>query len=119
MAGTGESGAVLMADLVEGAAAGCADVREGGAGAVFAGHRATAVATPATAAEVAALLAATAPLGAAVAVRGGGTQTDLGAPARALDLLIDLRRQEKILEYDPGDLVVRAQAGTTLAALRA
>jgi glycolate oxidase FAD binding subunit len=119
MAGTGESGAVLMADLVEVAAAVCADVREGGAGDVFAGHRATAVATPATAAEVAALLAATAPLGAAVAVRGGGTQADLGAPARALDLLIDLRRQEKILEYDPGDLVVRAQAGTTLAALRA
>jgi hypothetical protein len=31
---------------------------------------------------------------------------------------IDLRKQTEILEYDPGDLVVRAQAGTTVASLR-
>jgi glycolate dehydrogenase FAD-binding subunit len=97
----------------------CPGARPGTPEDAFAGVQPLVVATPSGTGQVAALLAAVAPLGAAVGVRGGATKAGLGAPARALDLLVDTRGLDQVLEYDPGDLVVRAQAGVRLDALQA
>ncbi len=57
--------------------------------------------------------------GAAAIVRGGGNRLALGnAPARA-DLLLSTQELSGIEELDAEDGVLRARAGTTLAALRA
>jgi glycolate oxidase FAD binding subunit len=106
-----------MASLLAAASAACADVRAAGPDDGFAGCVPAVRAAPASTAELGALLAATAPLGATVGVRAGGTQAGLGAPARSVELLVDTCHLDAVLEYDPGDLVVRAQAGVTLAAL--
>ena len=56
--------------------------------------------------------------GLAVCPRGGGTKTDLGAPPRSVDLVIDLGRMDEIIEHVPGDQVVRVQAGVELETLQ-
>ena len=101
-------------DLLEVARTVCPDAREATVDDALAGRRALVRAAPASTEQVAELLAATAPLGAAVGVRGGGSQARFGAPPRALDLLLDTGGLAGILEHDPGDLVVRAQAGVGL-----
>ncbi|HEY6796751.1 MAG TPA: FAD-binding protein [Kineosporiaceae bacterium] len=114
---SGDGGAPT-ARLLQRVAAVCPVTRAGGPGDALAGRTPAVRAAPADGTEVAAVLAATAPLGAAVGLRGGGTQVDLGAPPRALDLLLELRQQAGVLEYDPGDLVIRAKAGTSVDELR-
>jgi glycolate oxidase FAD binding subunit len=49
---------------------------------------------------------------------GGGTQIAIGNPPHAIDLLLDLRRLDKIEYYDPGDLTISLQAGITVAELQ-
>ncbi len=78
---------------------------------------ATEVARVATTAELAAVMAATAPDGARVVVRGRGTKLDWGAPPEAVDVLVDVGAMDQVIEHAAGDLVVKVQAGVTLAAL--
>ena len=110
--------AVTTTSLLEAVAAGCPASRAGNPGDRFAGRDPAVVAVPSSAAEVADVLRASAPSGAAVAVRGGGTKTGLGPPPRSLDLLIETGSLDRIVEYDPGDLVVRAQAGVRVETLQ-
>ena len=56
--------------------------------------------------------------GLAVCPRGGATKTDLGAPPRSVDLVIDMVRMDEITEHVPGDQVVRVQAGVKLEDLQ-
>ncbi len=57
--------------------------------------------------------------GLAVAPVGGGTSLALlSAPGR-YDLALDLGALDRIVEYDPEDLVVSAECGVTIATLRA
>jgi glycolate dehydrogenase FAD-binding subunit len=56
--------------------------------------------------------------GAALAFRGGGTQLGLGRPPRRLDALLRTSGLSRIIEYEPADLVVSAEAGLTLAELQ-
>lgn len=56
--------------------------------------------------------------GLAVAPRGSGTKMHLGAPPRELDLVVSTERMKDIIEYVPGDQVVRVQAGMKLADLQ-
>ncbi len=49
---------------------------------------------------------------------GGGTQMAIGNPPAAIDLRLDLRRLDRIEYYDPGDLTISLQAGTTVAEVR-
>ena len=46
---------------------------------------------------------------------GGATQQGIGNPPPAIDLLLDLRRLDKVEYYDPGDLTISLQAGITVA----
>jgi glycolate oxidase FAD binding subunit len=50
----------------------------------------------------------------AIAPRGGGSAMALGHPPRRADVVVDLGRLNAIIEYNPDDLTVTAQAGVTL-----
>ena len=56
--------------------------------------------------------------GLAVAPRGGGTSMPLGNPPQELDLILGTARMNQVLEYVPGDQVVRVQAGIRLQDLQ-
>jgi glycolate oxidase FAD binding subunit len=57
--------------------------------------------------------------GLAVTPRGSGAALDLGNPPRRLDVVLDCRRLDRVLEYVPEDLVASVQAGASLASLEA
>jgi glycolate dehydrogenase FAD-binding subunit len=48
---------------------------------------------------------------------GGGTTLDLGAPLQQADLVMSLEKLNRVLDHQPANLTVRAEAGITLAAL--
>lgn len=76
------------------------------------------VARPATTGELSAALAVAGEERLAVAARGGGTKLDWGLPPRALDLVVDCSGLDGVVEHARGDLVLRALAGTRLAAVQ-
>lgn len=49
---------------------------------------------------------------------GGATKLSMGMPPVRYDLALDLRKLDRVLQYDPGDLTVSAGAGLPLEALR-
>src|SRR5213080_78731 len=55
----------------------------------------------------------------AVVPRGGGNALELGRPPSRLDLVLDLQRLDRIIEYNSDDLTVTVEAGTTAGALAA
>ncbi|MSQ13865.1 MAG: FAD-binding oxidoreductase [Dehalococcoidia bacterium] len=55
----------------------------------------------------------------AVSPRGGGTKLSLGNPPRRLDLVVGTQNLTGVLDHQPANLTVTAQAGTPLAALQA
>jgi len=73
---------------------------------------------PGTQDEVAAVVTACAKVGAAMIPWGGGTAMGLGnAPARA-QVVLHLERLDRLVEWDPANLVITAEAGMRLAALQ-
>jgi glycolate oxidase FAD binding subunit len=56
--------------------------------------------------------------GLAVVPWGGGTQMCLGNPPRRADLVLDLSRLNRLLDYQPADLTATVEAGITLEALQ-
>ncbi|HEX2915522.1 MAG TPA: FAD-binding oxidoreductase [Chloroflexia bacterium] len=54
-----------------------------------------------------------------VAIRGGGTRTNLGNPINGLDLVLSTERMNAIFEYSPADLMIGTQAGAKLADIMA
>jgi glycolate oxidase FAD binding subunit len=98
-----------------------------GPGHVLAGDRAAAfavggrvprwVAFPATAAEVARCLAVAGERGLSVAPTGRGNRLHWGNPPRALELVLSLRRLDRILAHEAADLTISVEAGVTLAAI--
>jgi glycolate oxidase FAD binding subunit len=85
----------------------------------IAGRAPSHVERPATPEEAAATLARAAEAGQAVAPWGAGTKQRLGNAPRAYDVALDLSALDRVLEYEPADLVVSVQAGVTLGALQA
>ncbi len=83
------------------------------------GAPAQVVAEPATADEVAAVLAWASARELTVAVRGGGTKLDWGGVCRSVDLVVSTTRLSRVLEHRHGDLTATVDAGTTLDALNA
>jgi glycolate oxidase FAD binding subunit len=77
------------------------------------------VARPRSVPEASQVLAAAAADGLAVAFAGGGSKLGLGNPPERVDLEVQSRGLNQILEHAAGDLVVRAQAGVALADLQA
>jgi len=55
----------------------------------------------------------------AVVPRGSGSALDQGLPAERADVVLDLRRLDRIVEYNPDDLTVTLEAGVTAGALAA
>ena len=78
-----------------------------------------AVAAPGTVAEASDLIRAAAGHGLAVLPRGTGTKLAWGTPPDRCDLVVDTTRLDRVIEHAAGDLVVRVQAGLTMARLAA
>jgi glycolate oxidase FAD binding subunit len=68
--------------------------------------------------ELARAVAALAARGLAALVRGGGTRMGLGNPPRRADVVLSTRRIRGIPDFDAGEGVCRALAGTELSELR-
>jgi glycolate oxidase FAD binding subunit len=98
---------------------GVCDGRPGADGDAVAGVVPGWVAAPATVDEVAAVLRAAAGHRLAVVPRGSGSRLAWAAPPERADLLVDLRRLDRILDHAAGDMVVQVQAGVELAGLGA
>jgi glycolate oxidase FAD binding subunit len=75
-------------------------------------------AAPASIEELSRVLTDAAARGLIVGVHGGGSKAGWPAPGMPVDLTIDTRALDQIVEHAAGDLVVTAQAGVTLAALQ-
>ncbi|HEV8585608.1 MAG TPA: FAD-binding oxidoreductase [Methylomirabilota bacterium] len=76
-------------------------------------------AAPATVEQAAALVALAHDERLAVAPRGGGSALELGHPPARVDLVLDTRRLDAVLEYNPDDLTVSVQAGCRAGVLAA
>jgi len=98
-------------------AAACPALSEGSPSDAVAGVVPSFVASPASTAEVAALLRAADEAGLAVVPRGAGTGLSWGAPPSRCDLALDLRSMDQVIEHAAGDLVARVQAGATIGQL--
>jgi glycolate oxidase FAD binding subunit len=57
--------------------------------------------------------------GLAVVPRGNGSALELGHPVERVDVVLDLRRLNALVAYQPDDLTVTVQAGLTAGALAA
>jgi glycolate oxidase FAD binding subunit len=77
------------------------------------------VVRPASAEQVAAVLALAAEEGLAVAPRGSGAALELGGPLERLDLVLDTQGLARVLEYKPDDLTVSLEVGLSAGALAA
>lgn len=77
------------------------------------------VATPASVEELAAVLAAADARSAAVIPWGGGRHMTLGNLPSKYDVALRTVKLDRVLEYEPTDLVVTAEAGITLGRLQA
>ena len=73
---------------------------------------------PGTVEEVAAVVQQAAAAGATIIPWGGGTAAATGEPTTRAGVVLGLRRLDRLLEHEPGDLTVTVQAGLTLAALQ-
>jgi len=99
---------------------GAAHVRTGAdcAPYVLDGRTPEAVAFPGTKEDIAAVLLAAAEEGMPIVPWGGGTRMGIGAPPQRLGLVLVLKRLNRLLEHEPGDLTATAEAGITLSALQ-
>ena len=88
-------------------------------GHVVDGVRPQLVATPSSSAELAAVLACANEHGAAIIPWGAGSGMMLGNVPERYDLALTTARLDRVLEYEPADLVVTVEAGLTLAKLQA
>ena len=71
------------------------------------------VVAPASTDEVASVIAFAAAEWLAIVPRGRGTSLAQGVPAERVDLVLDLSRLDRILEYNADDLTVTVEAGVT------
>ena len=81
------------------------------------GMRPSLAVLPESVEDVAAILRFAGEHGLTVVPWGGGTLMDLGRAPRRFDVALDCALLNRIVEYQPADLVVAVQAGMTIAAL--
>jgi glycolate oxidase FAD binding subunit len=79
------------------------------------GQRPRAVVEPGNADEVAQVLRYAAAAGLSIAPRGGGTKMGWGNAARRVDVLVSLRRLNRVLEHAWADMTATAEAGCSVA----
>ena len=85
---------------------------------VLDGRAPKAVVLPGSKEEVAAVLVAAGEADLPVTPWGGGTKMGIGAPPQRLGLVLGLKRLNRLLEHEPGDLTATVQAGMTVGALQ-
>ena len=83
------------------------------------GRTPTAAVFPGTVEEISAVLALADAAGVPVTPWGGGTAMAVGAPPANLGLVLGMRRLDRVLEHEPGDLTVTVEAGATVDTLQA
>jgi len=76
------------------------------------------VVRPGTQEEAAQVVAAAHAAGAAMIPWGGGTAMGLGNPPTRVDVVVQLDRLDQLVEWDPANLTVTAEAGMRLGALQ-
>ncbi|HYB43740.1 MAG TPA: FAD-binding oxidoreductase [Candidatus Methylomirabilis sp.] len=86
---------------------------------VLEGRAPEAVVFPGSKEEVAAVLALAAEQRIPVMPWGGGTRLGIGMPPSRVGIVLGLRRLNRILEHEPGDLTATVETGITLGALQA
>ena len=86
---------------------------------VLEGRTPEAVVFPGSKEEIAAILTLAGEFGVPVLPWGGGTAVGVGAPPTRVGLVLGLKRLNRVLEHEPGDLTTTVEAGITLAALQA
>ena len=85
---------------------------------VLEGRTPDAVVFPGTKEEVAGVLAAADAAGIPVTPWGSGTRISVGMPPARPGLVLSLKRLDRLLEHEPGDLTATAEAGMTLGAFQ-
>jgi glycolate oxidase FAD binding subunit len=68
--------------------------------------------------DVRAVVAAAAEAGVPIIPWGGGTASAVGTPGRQAGIVLGMRRLDRVLEHEPGDLTVTAEAGIGMSALQ-
>jgi glycolate oxidase FAD binding subunit len=109
---------MTLASLTAELTAACPDVRDATDADAVDGVRPAAVAAPASTDEAAALIRVAAERDLAIVARGAGTKISWGRPPRRLDVVVETRRLDQLVEHAAGDLIAGAQAGLPLAALQ-
>jgi len=69
---------------------------------------------PASAAEVAAALRRASEARQSIVIRGAGTKSSWGRPASRVDAVLDMRRMNRILAHEHGDMTATIEAGASL-----
>jgi glycolate oxidase FAD binding subunit len=69
---------------------------------------------PETADEVAAALRRASEARQSIVIRGAGTKCDWGRPAARIDVVLDMRRMNRLLAHEHGDMTATIEAGATL-----
>lgn len=75
------------------------------------------VVRPGTLEQVSGALALASDAGLAVVPRGSGSALELGRPPARVDLVLDMRGLDAVVEHSPDDLTVTVEAGVTAGAL--
>lgn len=86
---------------------------------VVEGRAPEAVIFPGTKEEIAAALVAAGEVGMPVTPWGGGSRMAIGSPPSRIGLVLGLKRLDRILEHEPGDLTVTVEAGLPFRTLQA
>jgi glycolate dehydrogenase FAD-binding subunit len=94
------------------------DVRDGTPEHAIDGLQPALIVSPSSQTDVAAVLGIASEAGAAVAPRGGGTQTALGGAPERYDIALDLTGLDALVENEPADLTVTVEAGMRLSELQ-
>lgn len=77
------------------------------------------VAAPATVEQLSQVVALARDEALVVVPRGSGSSLEQGCPPPRVDLVVDLRRLDAVVEHNPDDLTISVQAGITAGALAA
>ncbi len=97
---------------------GAANIRPATAADEVDGVGAAKIVEPATAEELAKVLACANSAALAVIPRGSGTKLDWGNPPKLANLILSTARLDKVLEHAWGDMTATVQAGCTVAAFQ-
>ena len=93
-------------------------IRDAGSGDMIDGQQPAKVIAPGTAQEVAKVLQYCSSAGLAIIPRGGGTKLGWGNRPQRADLVLSMKRLNRVIEHAWGDMTTTVEAGCTIATLQ-